>query len=329
MEGVMVRTWSKQQRARRRSTAIAIWMVLVVATGCTRRSDSNGTIQVADTAFTPRVEAAAYPTPGPRVLFDEAHNNFHTTTGRYKPFVDLLTLDGYHFTANRRPFARDALRDYQVLVIVNASGGTTEDDPDSVLALPAFRTTEVDAVHDWVTDGGALLLIADHAPSGAAAMNLAAAFEVEMRNSWTFDSTYGEPGYGPYNLAFSRTNGLLGDHPITRGRNLGERVNKVVSFTGQSLQGPQLSSPLLLLSDSAQDEDVTETIRVSAAGRVQGLAMFVGQGRVVVLGEAAMLTAQQRVRDGEIRRYGISYDGSDNQQFALNVMHWLSGILEN
>jgi hypothetical protein len=29
------------------------------------------------------------------VMFDEAHHNFHTSDGRYKPFVDLLLNDGY------------------------------------------------------------------------------------------------------------------------------------------------------------------------------------------------------------------------------------------
>ncbi len=319
---------SEQQRTLRRLIGVAVGVVWFVVPGCSRQLDDSSTQQVADTSFTPDIEAAAYPTSGPHVLFDEAHNNYHTIPGRYKPFVDLLSLDGYRFTPNKQTFSRDALRDYWILVIVNAAGGKTEDDPDSILALPAFETAEVDAVRDWVSDGGSLLLIADHAPSGAAAQGLAAALGVEMRNTWTFDAKHGEPGYGPYNIAFSRTNGLLGDHPITRGRNPAERVSKVVSFTGQSLQGPKESSPLLILSDSAIDEDVTETVRVSAAGRVQGLAMFFGHGRIVVLGEAAMLTAQQRMRNGELRRYGISYVDSDNKQFALNVMHWLSGLLD-
>ena len=325
----MVTASAKRQRTLRCLTGIAVGAMLSVVPGCSRQSDgSSNTQQIADTSFAPHVEAAAYTSAGPHVLFDEAHNNYHRMVGRYKPFVDLLKLDGYRFTPNNQPFSQEILRDFQILVIVNAAGGRTEDDPDSVLALPAFETVEIDAVREWVTVGGALLFVADHAPAGAAAQVLAAAFGVEMRNTWTFDATHGEPGFGKYNLAFSRANGLLGDHPITRGRSADERVSKVVSFTGQSLRGPKESSPLLILSDSAIDEDVTETIRVSAAGRVQGLAMFFGHGRIVMLGEAAMLTAQQRLREGEVRRFGISYTGSDNQQFALNVMHWLSGLLD-
>jgi len=51
--------------------------------------------QSSDPNFNPHVEHPAYTKNFPRVLFDEAHNNFHTTTGHYKPFVDLIFSDGY------------------------------------------------------------------------------------------------------------------------------------------------------------------------------------------------------------------------------------------
>ena len=50
--------------------------------------------QQADPEFNVTVENPAYTKTGPRVMFDEAHHNFHTTEGRYKPFVDLLMNDG-------------------------------------------------------------------------------------------------------------------------------------------------------------------------------------------------------------------------------------------
>lgn len=50
-----------------------------------------------------------------------------------------------------------------------------------------------------------------------------------------------------------------------------------------------------------------------------------GQGRVVVLGEAGMLTAQL---DDKKRPFGMNCPGIDNKQLALNIMHWLSGLLD-
>ena len=53
--------------------------------------------------------------------------------------------------------------------------------------------------------------------------------------------------------------------------------------------------------------------------------MNYGSGRVVVLGEAAMLSAQI---DAEGRAFGMNYPNIDNRQFALNIMHWLSSLLK-
>ena len=52
--------------------------------------------QVADRDFDTRVAKPAYVKKHPKVLFDEAHNNSHTATGRYKAFADLITNDGYY-----------------------------------------------------------------------------------------------------------------------------------------------------------------------------------------------------------------------------------------
>jgi hypothetical protein len=126
-------------------------------------------------------------------------------------------------------------------------------------------------------------------------------------------------------LIYSRENGLLGKHEITKG------INTVVAFTGQSLSIPKGASVLLQLASTATDRqpDIERSQKenrmilgdsISAKGRAQGIAFQHGKGRVVILGEAAMLTAQ--VADGE--KFGMNAPGNDNRQFALNIMHWLA-----
>src|SRR6185369_11160391 len=118
--------------------------------------------QQADPEFNTSVENPAYKKEGPRVMFDEAHHNFHTTEGRYKPFVDLLFNDGYKVIRNRQPFSKTTLSSYKILVISNALGA--EEDDDAGADTSAFTDEEIQAVNDWVKNGGSLLLIADHAP---------------------------------------------------------------------------------------------------------------------------------------------------------------------
>ena len=49
----------------------------------------------ADPDFRAEVANPAYASEGPRVLFDEAHNNHHRAASTYRPFTKLLEADGY------------------------------------------------------------------------------------------------------------------------------------------------------------------------------------------------------------------------------------------
>ena len=63
------------------------------------------------------------------------------------------------------------------------------------------------------------------------------------------------------------------------------------------------------------------------AGRSQGIALKPGKGRVIVLGEAAMLSAQL-ITGPNAMKFAMNRPGNDNRQLALNIVHWLSGLLK-
>lgn len=280
--------------------------------------------QQADPNFDAKVANPAYTSTHPKILFDEAHNNFHTATGRYKPFVDLITNDGYQVSSNKEKFQPNVLQGHDVLVIANALGSS--DSNPLARTGPAFTDDECNIVREWVRNGGALLLIADHAPAGGAAENLGAAFGVDMSKAYTGDPTnFQRKGLDVSWIVFSRSNGALGRHAIMEGRNETERIKLVMSFTGQSLKGPTGAIALLKLSDAAYDvlnlSTPQQATTVPAAGRAQAIAMPFGKGRVVVFGEAAMLTAQNV-------NFGMNYPGLDNRQLVLNLMHWLTGLIK-
>ena len=196
------------------------------------------------------------------------------------------------------------------------------DDPEA--ARVAFTEGECEAVRDWVRAGGALLLITDHDPMGSAAEPLAKVFGVEMSKGITLDRANSDQD--PSHLIFTRENGLLTDHPITRGLSQSERIERIKTFAGQSLKGPEGSVAFLKLADTAIDIMPPVWKQVPAAGRAQGVALTFGKGRVVILGEAAELSAQIA---GPMRiPMGMNIPGIDNRQLALNIMHWLSGLLE-
>jgi len=287
--------------------------------------------QEPDTTFDTRVTRPALAERAPRLLFDEAHHEFHRTAGRYRPFADLARHDGWRVTPNAVPLDSAVLEGSALLVIANALGHEDMDRPEASQA--AFTPMEVRAVEAWVRRGGSLLLIADHAPMGDAARSLGEAFGVGMHAAYTADSGRTEDSRKTI-LHFRPGKGLHASHPIVAGRDSTERVRHVVAFTGQSLAGPPGATSVLELSAQAEDllvrlgesiDRVPAEKRRSAAGRSQGLAFEHGRGRVVVMGEAAMFTAQVAGRGRS--PMGMNVPGNDDRQFALNVLRWLGRAL--
>ncbi len=296
--------------------------------------------QVGDLDWRPQVAVPAYTADGPLIRVDEGHGSLQTIDGRYAGFAALMRADGYRVDAGRgRLDAPGALDGVAVLVIANAAS------PENGSRVSAFDEAEIEAVARWVALGGSLLLAVDHAPHGTAAEALGARFGVTMGKGYAFQSVRNDV---TANLVFPRQ--ALGDHPIIAGRGDGEGVQIVNTFTGQSLKGPDGSTVLLAMSDNAfeapdlatlqairqrlragEDVDVVTAELARPALPAQGLAFPFDAGRVVVLGEAGMLTAQI-VRfpdqpDREPYRFGLNTGGHDNPQFALNLMHWLSRLI--
>ncbi len=224
------------------------------------------TVEV-DPAFRTSVERPAFagaPGERPVLLLDEAHRNHHTAGGTYRPFADLAAQDGWRVVAGTAKLDAAALAPVRVLAIANALPGAD--------GSPAFSAAECDAVLAWVKAGGALLLIADHVPFGGAAQPLARRFGVAMGDGFVSDPGHSLPDQVRF-ITFSRANGLLADHPITRGREARERAGTVMTFSGQSLAIPPGAVSLLTLGKGAVEgpnRDFPAPGNVTVAGRSQG-----------------------------------------------------------
>ena len=157
-------------------------------------------------------------------------------------------------------------------------------------------------------------------PYGSASEALAQRFGVLMNTSGTNDPANMDQENG--GLVFTRESQLILDHPITIGRDPSEYINRVKTFFGQALVGPVGSTPFLRFADTATYPSANG--QLSAAGWAQGVALSYAAGRVVVMGEAAELSAQL----AGLRPVGMNAPGIDNRQMALNIMHWLSRQLD-
>ena len=297
--------------------------------------------QVPDRDFRPPVPRPAFADAGPRLCLDEAHHNFHTLDNRFWAFGELARRDGYRVAPLRAAFDAGALAACDLLVISNAQ---PSDHPWTEYPLPtpsAFTPQEIAAVHAWVESGHALLLIADHMPLAGAASALAAAFGASFTNGFAYQAETGADGRPTVErvrdvpTTFTIPEGTLRRHAITAGRDSSERVTRIRSFTGQAFRFdvPGVEPVMVLPAGFVSLEpriawqfDADTPMR-PVGGWLQGATRRVGRGRVGLFGEAAMFSAQ--VAGAERRPMGMNAPGAEqNARFALNVLHWLSGVLE-
>ncbi len=300
--------------------------------GCTS-DDHTGSHAVADDWTPVVVQPEFQQGQGPVVMVDSAHGNWHTIDGRFAVFAQLLENDGYQVRSAEEKISSALLDEAGVFVVANAVKGG-EDSEWSLPTPPALEPAEIRVLVQWVELGGSLLLIADHMPFPGSVAQLADAFGVVFLNGFAKKS-FDKSG----TLTFSRSSGALMDHPVSRGRTELEEVWSIKSFTGQAFRFVVPGEPLMVMPDDwavflPQDafaEFDASTPVVSARGLIQGGVLRHGEGRVAVFGEASMFTAQAVEReDGEIVRFGMNDpEAADNAQFVLNVMHWLSGLLDD
>lgn len=290
--------------------------------------------QVADTTFHPAVASPAYPHGrGPLVLIDEGHHEFHTAEGRYRPFADLLRADGYRVEPHRGPFTPGSLDSARILVIANPVAARNEKDW-TLPVYPAFDTAEVGVVAGWVRRGGSLLLIADHMPFGGGAATLARRFGLAFTNGFALvTDSAGKITSGT--ITFRRSDGSLAGDTILDGEKSSVRIDSVTTFTGQAfrpLPGARVR-PLLVLPAHIHlfEPDTAWAFRPSTptrpvAGWLQGALVTHGKGRVAAFGEAAMFSAQ--IAGRRRRKFGMNAPiAGQNAPFALDVVHWLTGLL--
>lgn len=279
--------------------------------------------QIADTSYNPIIQKPEYETgKGTTIYIDEGHNNFHTKSGRYKPFATLLERDGYQVKKFKGSIKASKLDSGNIMVISNPLN--KKNVKDWFLPTPsAFKNSEIETLRQWVFNGGSLFLIVDHMPMAGASKDLAKAFGFQFTNGFVFDTLSRGPSI------FNINENTLVESTITKGRDSTESIRKIATFTGQAFKIPDDATPILTLNKNYMNflPDTAwvfnnKTKKFNVEGWSQGAYKEYGKGRIVVFGEAAMFTAQlagpQKIKAGMNSKVA-----SENYQLLLNIVHWL------
>lgn len=276
--------------------------------------------QIPDTHFSVVIEKPAYERgKGTTVTLDEAHFNFHTLSGRYATFGKVLENDGYVLQPGLEKFSAGYLNKLQILVIANA---LADEGAWSLPARKAFTKEEVGALHTWVKEGGRLFLIADHMPFPGTAADIASSFGFNFIDGYALRLDDEDEIY-------SIRKGNLTINTITKGRRKSERIDSIMTFTGQGFLAPQEATVITSFEDDFEillpqnaGEFIESTPRISGHGFTNSAFMKYGKGKIVVMGEAAMFSAQLAGPD-EIK-IGMNHPRApQNARFLLNIIHWL------
>ena len=290
-------------------------------------------------------EPAYVPGQEPMVLIDRGHHNFMI----YRPMnrvslVNFLESDGYRVRELDGQFDHESLNGVQIVIIAMALAPQNvardpirpnpfvSNSPDVAWKLPtpsAFSEDEIAVLSEWVEAGGSLLLVFEHMPLLGAAQDLARVFGIEISNGFAVDgaslpSLEREVVEQAGSVLFSRADETLVEHAVTSGRSQAERVDLIATYTGSAFRLPPGAEPLLTLKPSFVSllpevawQFSEATPREQVGGWSQGGVLRVGQGRVAVFSDSWIV----------LEMVGYAEPAND-PQLLLNVLHWLSGLLD-
>lgn len=280
-----------------------------------------------DSPFDASVALPKYPQgKGPKVLFDKGHYNFIVDMGLAKPLMDVAAADGYRVHVDSLKFTKDYLAKYKMIVIFPAMPfkfGSKSQVTDEI----TFTAAELNALQDWVSAGGSLLMFDEHAPIDKSVTPLFNTFGIQLSIGIVSDSLNYESKFDMSSketlLKFTRSNGLLNtDHPITQGEKANEQINNIMTYGGGGLTGKGYTN-LFKLSPSATIKKYSGSLPIGTA-ESQALAGKFGKGKVVALGDCNGFTAMYVMMKSVKFSAGMQVADYDWKQFALNTLHWLS-----
>src|SRR5712692_220883 len=129
-----------------------------------------------DESFNPPIASPAFALgKGPRVAVDEHHQNVVSLSSYLGPVGRFLSRDGYRMQPWTQAVELSALKGIRGFIIANPQAPK-----DAATGASAFTADEVRSLRQWARSGGGPLVIADRAPFGGPAQELANAFGVKL-----------------------------------------------------------------------------------------------------------------------------------------------------
>ncbi|MFX1536351.1 MAG: hypothetical protein ACFFDI_19205, partial [Promethearchaeota archaeon] len=238
------------------------------------------------------------------VVFDNSHNQYFNIFGDLNSFTDDLVTEGFAISS-MDSFSPAFFNACDVLVIPFCDFTTGIN----------YTTTEIDAIQDFVTQGGGLYILGEYGGWGKHLLELEEAFGYEMNGTAVLYDSDENVGYDylPY---YDGSN--IHSHSLT------VWVGRIEMYGGTGF----LSMPANAKSIVVTDDNGTATwgIPPAVSGTIaaDGVTCYAAStheaGRVVVSGDGGFLSDSSDT-DSDLTD---DYHDSDNDVLAVNTIRWLS-----
>jgi hypothetical protein len=296
--------------------------------------------QQPDENYDPTIENPTYSdtdpnSPPPIIAVDSTHENVHLYDGTYQGFTKLLRADGYTVQEFGVPFVELDCNDLENLDNCDYFDELLTIDTLVIAVATIYAPVsqeEADSITGWLSgdlgcSGGCphrrLMLMSDHHPHPDTIQNLISNLGL-MWPSVRFEHVPGRL------ITPCRPYKLNQRHSIRRGRAThgGEQVEWVETFSGSDFKDDYgefiLGESILTLPRNRKHIEYGYPLETGVTSS-QGMAFKFGKGSVYVSGEARMFTA---MLDNDGLPEGMQEPDNDNEQYLLNIMHWLDGLLD-
>lgn len=226
------------------------------------------------------------------ILFDASHTYNFLVTASYRGFVNLLTENGYTvFWMDN--FYEELIDECDVFVVED---GSTE-----------YTSVEVDYIHNFVNDGGKLLLLGGQGIYGNETDPIGQRFGMDLNNTGYLIDTDDSTGLSYY-ISYDTSN--FGNHPIMQG------LTDIEAQFGTAFETIGGATALITTDNDG-------TCQWNAGGLANALPIMAAKqhnkGRVVYSADYWIPRDNQ---DGDGDGTSNLYD-ADNPLLLLNIFHWL------
>ena len=230
------------------------------------------------------------------VVFDDSHNQPYEITNELAGFADDLVADGYA-VSTMQTFDPALLAACDILVLTRGNLN--------------YTTQDVDAIDDFVNDGGGLFITTDGGSYGDELDPVIERFGV-VRNT-THGLADSDDNVGTtLQIAFGKPTNF-NNHSITL------KVYRVEFYYGSGFIEMPANAQSLIVTDT--DGTATFGGEMIANGTAASIAFTEGEGRVAIFGDTnALLSTSDIDSDGT-----NDYYDSDNEVFFMNNIRWLFG----